>query len=198
VLPSKSLSDNDAQVLLQNIIGWLIQSLEKGEGAVVVRKLCSVLAAYFLQFSQSWTRCVKHLLYCLCIGQAIPYSELGDTPESTILIQNLSSDKAVMIFWFISTLVEDVGKMDSSSMKQYGSCLLNRRVPQYQLTKFARHKFHQQVIPNVEDVVPLIQKYLTGDVVSTDVKVRQESLRCFQVSLSILISNNTLYEGCLL
>lgn len=114
-----SLSDDDAQDLLHNIIGWLIQSLDKGEGAVVVRKLCSVLAAYFIQFSRSWTRCVRHLLYCLCLGQATPYNELGDAPESTILVQNISSDKAVIIFWFISNLVEDVGKMDSNSMKQY-------------------------------------------------------------------------------
>lgn len=160
----KSLSNDDAQALLQNIIGWLIQSLEKGEGAVVVRKLCSVLAAYFLQFSQSWTRCVKHLLYCLCLGRATTYSDIGDAPDSTVLIQRLSSDKAVIIFWFISTLVEDVGKMDSNSMKQ--------------------HKFHQQVIPNVEDVVPLIQKYIAGDAVANDVKVRQEAMSCFQAWVS--------------
>jgi hypothetical protein len=33
-------------------------------------------------------------------------------------VQNISEDQAVAIFWFAATLVEEVGKTDSNSMKQ--------------------------------------------------------------------------------
>ena len=112
------MSENDAQALLQNLLGWLIRCLDSGEGALVVRKLCSTLVAYFLQFSVSWSRCVKHVMYCLCVGQPTPYEALDEAPESTLLIRNISNEKAVVIFWFAATLVEEVGKTDSNSMKQ--------------------------------------------------------------------------------
>lgn len=114
----KSLSEDDAEALLQNLIGWLIQCLNSGEGALVLRKLCSTLVAYFLQFSASWTKCVKHLMYCLCIGQPTSYATLTDAPDTTILAQNISNGKVIVLFWFATALVEEVGKTDSSSMKQ--------------------------------------------------------------------------------
>lgn len=161
---SKSLSEDDATALLQNLLGWLIRRLDAGEGALVVRKLCSTLVAYFLQFSVSWTRCIKHLTYCLCLGQTVSYEALGDEPNSAVLIQSISNDKAVAILWFATTLVEEVGKTDSNSMKQ--------------------HKFHERVVPNVEDVIPIIERYVVNQSSAEDVKVRQEAMRCFQAWVS--------------
>ena len=117
-LTRKSLGDDDARMVLQSLIGWLIQCLRNREGSLVLRKLCSSLAAYFLQFSISWTRCIKHLLFCLSIDQAAPYQALEGAPETSTLIQNISSEKAVVAFWFAASLVEEVGKTDSNSMKQ--------------------------------------------------------------------------------
>ncbi|KAH8598068.1 armadillo-type protein [Bisporella sp. PMI_857] len=161
---SSSLTDSDVHALLQSLIIWLIRSLEKGEGVLVIRKLCSTLAAFFIQFSTTWTRCLKHILYCLCLNQAVPYSNLTDAPETALLVQNISNEKAIIVFWFISTLVEDVGKMDSSSMKT--------------------HRYHQQVVPNVNDVVPLIERYATNSNAGVDVKCRQEAMKCFQAWVS--------------
>ena len=115
---SKSLSGDDAQALLLNLIGWVIRCLQNREGALVVRKLCSTLVAYFLQFSMSWTRCVRHLLYCFCKNEAVPYESLGEAADTPLLIENLEHDKATVVFWFAAALVEEVGKTDSSSMKQ--------------------------------------------------------------------------------
>ena len=117
-LVRKSLIEEDAQVLLQNLVGWLIRCLGNGEGALVVRKLCSTLVAYFLQFSMSWTRCVRHLLYCFCQNEAMPYQSLAGAPDTPILIAELPHDKAIVLFWFASTLVDEVGKTDSTAMKQ--------------------------------------------------------------------------------
>lgn len=182
----KSLSDDDAQVLLQNLIGWLIRCLGNGEGALVVRKLCSTLVSYFLQFSMSWTRCIRHLLYCFCKNQAVPYQSLAEAPDTPILIENLSHDKAIVIFWFAATLVDEVGKTDSSSMKQ----LSEFRAPSLSLYTdlCTRHKFHRRVVPNVTDIVPLIEKYISSDspAAQLDVKARQEAMRCFQVGVYLL------------
>jgi len=112
------LSEEDAQTLLQTLIGWLIRSLENAEGVLVIRKLCSTLVAYFLQFSATWTRCLKHLIDCLCRNEALPYEALEEAPETATLVQNISNAKSVALFWFATSLVEEVGKTDSNSMKQ--------------------------------------------------------------------------------
>ena len=83
-----------------------------------MRKLCSTLVVYFLQFSDSWTRCVKHLMCCLSDGHATFYSAVEEAAETSQLIENISDEKATIILWFASSLVEEVGKTDSSSMKQ--------------------------------------------------------------------------------
>ncbi|KAE9374892.1 ARM repeat-containing protein [Stipitochalara longipes BDJ] len=162
---AKSLGEEDAQALLQTLIGWLIRCMEISEGPLVVRKLCSTLVAYFMQFSSSWERCVRHLMYCLCTNEACPYSSLDDAPETAVLIQNLSDAKAVAVFWVAGTLVEEVGKTDSNSMKQ--------------------HKFHRQVVPNVDDIVPLISKYIGNNPTESAYgKVKEEAMKCFQAWVS--------------
>ncbi|KAG0648341.1 Karyopherin [Hyphodiscus hymeniophilus] len=179
---SKSLGDQDAQALLQNLIGWLIRCLQNGEGALVLRKLCSTLVAYFLQFSMSWTRCVRHLLYCLNQNEAMPYQSLSGAPDTPVLIDSLSHDKAVVLFWFAATLVDEVGKTDSNAIKQLSGTVVNFLL--FLLT-FVRHKFHRRVIPNVTDIVPLVEKYISSDSISQlNVKARQEAMRCFQACVS--------------
>ncbi|KAG4442578.1 hypothetical protein IFR05_001908 [Cadophora sp. M221] len=162
---AKSLSEEDAQALLQTLIGWLIRCLNGSESALVVRKLCSTLVAYFLQFSSSWENCVKHLMLCLCTNEALPYVALENSQDTASMVENISGSKtsnsvpkAVALFWFAATLVEEVGKTDSNSMKQ--------------------HKFHLSVVPNVDDIVPLMSKYINDG--SADMKIRQEAMRCFQ------------------
>ena len=48
----------------------------------------------------------------------------------------------------------------------------------------SRHKFHRLVKPNVEDIAPLISKYISDN--TADVNVREEALKCFQVPFSRL------------
>jgi hypothetical protein len=113
-------------------------------------------------------------MYCICTNQAHPYSSLEEAPDTTILVQNISEDQAVAIFWFAATLVEEVGKTDSNSMKQLSL-----------LVWFLfRHKFHRRVIPNVDDIVPMISKYIaTNDTLSSDGTVRLEAMHCLKVCL---------------
>ncbi|RAL67764.1 hypothetical protein DID88_008494 [Monilinia fructigena] len=157
---SQSLKDEDAQVVLQRIIGWLVKCLNSGCGPLVVRKLCTTLVTYFLHFSGSWARCIAHLTYCLCLGEAVPYHKLEDAPAMTVLAQNLPDDKNLAILWFSATLVEEVGKTDSNSMKQ--------------------HKFHEHVVQNVDDIVTIMTKGIANTGSPINSKVRQESMKCFQ------------------
>ncbi|EHL01671.1 hypothetical protein M7I_2305 [Glarea lozoyensis 74030] len=103
----KSLGEEDVQALLTTLINWLIRCLEISEGQLVLRKLCSTLV-----------NCIKHLIYCVSVGSALPYESSQDAPDVQSMIQQLPDRKAVAIFWFASTLVEEVGKTDSNSMKQ--------------------------------------------------------------------------------
>jgi hypothetical protein len=177
-------------------MGWLIRFVERHEGPLVLRKLCSTLVVYFLQFSASWTRCVKHVIYCLCLGQVLPYGTLEESPETTLLIENITSEKATVVLWFASSLVEEVGKTDSSSMKQLS--LIRTPISISQANLPTRHKFHLRVAPNAEDIVSLIEKYISNDSPKDDVKVRQEAMRCFQVRcLYIHFFLNSMYTNTL-
>lgn len=118
MLCRKSLSQEDAESLLETLISWLVRCVENSEGALVIRKLCSALVAYFLQFSTSWIDCVKHLVCCVYSGKLIPYASVHDQQDITSMVKGLSDLKAIAILWFAAALVEEVGKTDSSSMKQ--------------------------------------------------------------------------------
>ncbi|KAH8683271.1 armadillo-type protein [Tricladium varicosporioides] len=163
---AKSLSPEDAVVLLQTLVTWLIRCVENLEKPLVMRKLCSTLVAYFFQFSATWERCIKHLMYCMCIKVAIPYVDLDrEAPETMTLVTDILDTRAVAIFWFATSLVEEIGKTDSTSMKQ--------------------HKFHQRVVPNVEDIIPLMSKYLNVDPQKPiEGPIRAEALKCFQAWVS--------------
>jgi hypothetical protein len=117
----KSLGDDDVKALLHSLTSWLIRCVDTSEGSLVMRKLCSTLVAYFMQFSTSWTKCIKHLMYCLCITAPVPFDDPpSGAPTTAVLVHELSDDKAIPILWFASSLVEEVGKTDSSLMKQLG------------------------------------------------------------------------------
>lgn len=59
-------------------------------------------------------------MYCLCVGRVIPSETLENAPEVSQLVQNITDERATIVFWFASNLVEEVGKTDSTSMKQSG------------------------------------------------------------------------------
>lgn len=119
------MSEGDAQSLLLTLINSLNQSIENGEESLVIRKLCSALVAYFLQFSSSWSNCVKHLIFCFCSNNALPCSAMNESLDTSTLIEMISDRKAETVFWFATMLVEDVSKMDSNSMKAYANSILN-------------------------------------------------------------------------
>jgi hypothetical protein len=122
---SSAVSQDDAKELLQSLINWLIKFLEDGSSALVVRKLCSALATYFIHFPHLWSHCILHLLYCLHGSRAIPVEDVDEAqhPEaidqhtSYVLASEMPLTKVQAVIWFAANLVEDVGKTDMNSTR---------------------------------------------------------------------------------
>lgn len=105
-------------MLLDRLIGCLIEWVNTPGNNLGVRKLCSTLVVYFMHFSSSWQRCIKHLVYCLSIGQTAPQDALDEFPSISDLVRSLTADKILAGLWFSDALVEGVSKTDSTNIKQ--------------------------------------------------------------------------------
>jgi len=114
---SAGLSEDDAKGLLENLIGWTLQSLADGAGNFVIKKLCTALVTYFMHFSHLWPNCIRHFIYCLDLGRGAPADSLDDALSSEILVGKLDRLKLRVAIWFATTFVEEVGKTDMSAPK---------------------------------------------------------------------------------
>ncbi|KAK1756246.1 armadillo-type protein [Echria macrotheca] len=116
-LENKNLSEDDAKELLQNTIGWTLQSMGDGTGDFVIKKLCSALVTHYIFFSDVWPRCVRQLLTCLDLGRTAPVEALDDSVETSTLVSGLDAQKMALAIHFATVLVEEVGKTEMSSPK---------------------------------------------------------------------------------
>ncbi|KFX90214.1 hypothetical protein V490_06567 [Pseudogymnoascus sp. VKM F-3557] len=159
---SASLSDTDAQAVLNQLLTWLIVYLRRASGPLALRKLCSTLVVYFLHFSASWTMCVKHVILCLFADEAVGIETLQDAPETSLLVSRLSPEKLSAALWFSTTLAEEVEKVDGNNIKH--------------------HKFHDRMKQNSQDIVALIAPGLANvhEGANLPAKLRQDSMKCFQ------------------
>lgn len=61
--------------------------------------------------------------------------------------------------------------------------IISLRPKDHYVNIYIRNKFHRSVIPNVDDIVPLLSNYLaTTTTAPAQRKARQESMQCLQVS----------------
>lgn len=122
-LNSSSLSNNDANELLLGLIGWYLDSLGQGNGQLVVRKLSSALATFFLHFHRLWRPFIRHLSLCIVSGQSCSTGSLDEAPDSFTIIERLSPPQVQACFWVLSNVLEDISKFDlNSANKLVDSC----------------------------------------------------------------------------
>ena len=114
----KSLDESEASQVLSQILSWIVVCVQRGSTQMVVRKLCSTLVVYFLQFSAFWSLPVKHLVLCLCADQFVATTDVQDAPEVLQLISQLSPQKLSATLWFTTILAEEVSKTDGNNIKQ--------------------------------------------------------------------------------
>ncbi|KXX78656.1 Importin-13 [Madurella mycetomatis] len=157
---SSNLSEDDAKGLLENVISWVIQSLDDGAGAFVIKKLCTALVTYFMHFSHLWPSCVRHFAYCLDLGGGAPVERLDDALETHILVSKLDGSKLKVAIWFATLLVEEVGKTDMNAARYI--------------------QVHGRLVKNGSDVACLLARGFSPPRDNTDLRTEGETLACFQ------------------
>lgn len=63
--------------------------------------------------------CIRHLVFSFCNNEARPVAALQDAPESASLIAALGTPQVLATLWFSASLVEEVSRTDSNSLKTY-------------------------------------------------------------------------------
>ncbi|KAL9601742.1 MAG: hypothetical protein Q9219_002353 [cf. Caloplaca sp. 3 TL-2023] len=156
-----TLGDEDRRTILHRLLQWLTLRVNAGEGPLVIRKLCTALVAYFLRPTTTWNRCLLHLVCCLHQGVAVGYEELmsSHTEDTTRLIPNLAKPQLLAALCFAVTIVEEVGKISSTSIQTY--------------------KYHERLSSTLDDVVNVLRAALHQEPV-LDTRIAEEGIRCFQ------------------
>ncbi|EAQ91436.1 hypothetical protein CHGG_03371 [Chaetomium globosum CBS 148.51] len=158
---SSGLSEDDAKGLLENIIGWTIQSLADGAGNFVIKKLCTALVTYFMHFSHLWPNCIRHFIYCLDLGQGTPVDSLDNALPTDVLVGKLGPQKLKVAIWFATSFVEEVGKTDMNAPKFL--------------------QVHDRLVKNGPDVTGLLARGFSLPEDNPDLKTQGEALGCFQL-----------------
>ncbi|EFY87485.1 importin 13 [Metarhizium acridum CQMa 102] len=109
---SSSLSDENAQELLEHLIGWYRHSFENYTGPLVPRKLSSALATFFLHFHQLWPSFVRHLSICLASWQYYDPLSLQSSVDVGRVLDTLDLNKLKAVLWVVTSIVEDVIRID--------------------------------------------------------------------------------------
>ncbi|MCJ1247252.1 hypothetical protein MMC30_004466 [Trapelia coarctata] len=149
----------DTTALLVRLLTWLVQLTSGNEGALVVRKLCSALVAYFLQPAAAWTFCIRHILSCFQANSAVSEDSVKQTQLSTEQIYQLDTSKVTTALWFAISLVEEAGKIGFDSIQT--------------------HRPQERVAANVADIIQLLTFALELDISVNGVLV-QEGVKCLQ------------------
>ncbi|OTB08480.1 hypothetical protein M426DRAFT_317105 [Hypoxylon sp. CI-4A] len=157
-LNTESLSDENAISVLDKLISFLITSLKDGSSSLVVRKLCSTLVTYFIHYSHTWSRCVRHLAHCLDSRAFVPVDDIDGTSGLEVAVQSLDMESFIALNWFTQFLANETEKIDSKSTKY---------IP-----------FYERFWDNVSDVVVFLAN---GIKPTTDGPIRPEdSIACLQ------------------
>lgn len=116
------MNENGVEALLYRLVGWLIQLVKSDESALVLKKLCSALVAYFLRPSGALDQSIRHLIVSFHNGHPVPLDNLSShqTPTSSMVIA-LNGLQAKTVLWFVGGLAEEVTKIGGASLQMYES-----------------------------------------------------------------------------
>ena len=163
----ESLSEEYIPVLCTRLVGWLVRLVDEDASSLVVKKLCSTLVVFFIRFPESWPNCLRHLIYCLSVGQARSVTEIPDAPSPSRLLRTMKPGAKLAALWFAAILVEEVGKVDTKNIKN--------------------HHFYHKLLANEADAVELVNNAIEmpdglGSIPENfDARVVEAGLKAFQV-----------------
>ncbi|PFH55465.1 hypothetical protein XA68_18268 [Ophiocordyceps unilateralis] len=154
---SCALSHGDATELLIRLVGWYIRSLMRPDSPLVLRKLSSAIATYFIQFHHLWPLYLRHLVICLASSRSLsPTTTLG-YDEAAPALSSLCPRRLQAAVWVVTSVMEDVSRIDlNAGMKS----------------------LHDVVLRNGPDTVALLTKCLSSGSSATATVI--DSIRCIQ------------------
>ena len=137
---------------------WHILCSFQRHGQDVLSTSCTAFAQTKPTHTALWKRLLIRLFWCRIYLKTKPSPFSGSL---RLLWKKLG--RRIRILW-------------SSWVYSFCSCIY--------LADVFRHKFHRRVIPNVDDIVPMISKYISpNDTLSSDGTVRLEAMHCLKVCL---------------
>ncbi|KAI0840494.1 ARM repeat-containing protein [Hypoxylon sp. FL0890] len=116
-LNTESLSDEDALSVLHKLVSFLITSLSDGTLAFVIKKICSTLVTYYVHYSHTWSRCIRHLSHSLDKCTSLPIDDIDDTAPFEDIVQSLDLKNFYALTWFTQFLANEAEKVDPKSTK---------------------------------------------------------------------------------
>ncbi|KAF4450596.1 hypothetical protein F53441_6257 [Fusarium austroafricanum] len=155
---SSSLSPDNAAELLLLLIGHYLETLRSGSSPLVVRKLASALATFFLNFHQVWRRFVHHLVLCLISGQPCPPSALDDAPDAPSLIERMEPSQSQAALWVLTNILDEVAKVNLNAAQNFD--------------------VYYAIVDNVSDAVALMNRSMSPQ--TTTEAAHKDAIKCLQ------------------
>jgi len=112
-----SLGAPDTVALLDRLLQWLVRLANAQEGALVLRKLCSTLVAYFFRPSVNWDHCVRHIVCSMITGNVLSSETVSSMGTLGDVLSNMNNLEFTVVLWFAAALVEEVGKINPNSVQ---------------------------------------------------------------------------------
>lgn len=107
---SNALDDEEFDSLGERLIQWILTELNRGDGPLVLQKLCSTFAVYCVQERPGHAEsCVKRLVLSLLEGSpvSVEASKAPTLPALSILAQNLDDRRLQICLKFLRSLTEE-------------------------------------------------------------------------------------------
>ncbi|RCI10987.1 hypothetical protein L249_5439 [Ophiocordyceps polyrhachis-furcata BCC 54312] len=158
---SATLSNDDATELLIRLIGWYIRSLMQADSLLVLKKLSSAIATYFIQFHYLWPCYLRHLVICLASSRSLSTKATLDTGDTTAALNSLCAKRLQAVIWVLTSVMEDVSRIDlTAGNKSVPLCLYNA------------------VMRNVPDAMALMTRCLSSGRSASNIFI--DSIKCIQ------------------
>lgn len=146
--------------MLSKLLNWTVQMVGWAETNMVLKKMCSTLATYFIRSPVLWERPLFHLAFCFVSGGWVEDPAPKDFEQAFAgILPRLSTQQSVVLMWFAATLAEDVAKVDSSTP--------------------ANNRIHSQMESIVRELQPILLFAFDQRPAPDRTSLKQQATKCF-------------------
>ncbi|KEQ71117.1 ARM repeat-containing protein [Aureobasidium namibiae CBS 147.97] len=113
-----TLNEQAAAELRSRLVLWFV-SLRDLPPKLIIDKLCSTMATYFIQTPLPWTQTVRQVICSLYASDVVPHDMLSSYPDTSQIIGELSGLRLFMAVRFCRVLAEDVQNSSTLGPQYY-------------------------------------------------------------------------------